>query len=110
MSDLSPLCAARRTPGLAEGPSTRTAIAWTTGGPRRSANEKGRPKYVERPTGLKIDYLKTQPAPVLIDCTQRALGANEKCGSVKGAKTLGSAQTQNHGVGDDHQDRAIRYP
>ena len=48
---------------------------------------------------LKIDYLKTQPAPVLINCTQRAFGANQKCGSVKGTKTLWRRGNR-YGVGE----------
>ncbi len=32
--------------------------------------------------------LKKQPAPVSTDCTNRAPGANQKCGSIKGTKAL----------------------
>jgi hypothetical protein len=53
------------------------------------SQSKGRPKYVERPAGLKIDYSKTDPAPVLTDCTNRAEDANQKCCSIKGTKNLG---------------------
>jgi hypothetical protein len=56
------------------------------------SQSKGRSKYVERPTGLKIDYLKTHPASVLTDCTQRALGANQKCGSQRRSPPSGRAR------------------
>jgi hypothetical protein len=50
-------------------------------------NEKAARNMSSGPPGSKLNYLKTQPAPVLIDCTQRALRANQKCGSIKGTRT-----------------------
>jgi hypothetical protein len=57
--------------------------------PRRSANEKAARNMSSGPPGSKFDYLKTQPAPVFTDCTNRAEGANQKCCSIKGTNLLG---------------------
>ena len=39
---------------------------------------KGRPKYVERPAGLKIDQLQKSPAPVMIDYHGRGKGQQSR--------------------------------
>ena len=82
----------RKCPSFNAPPNGRCLAALTIG------QRKGRSKYVERPTGLKINYLKTQPAPVFTDCTNRAEGANQKCCSVKGTRTLWQRGYQ-YGVG-----------